>query len=234
MNKTELQRVQDDLNQGVMVCSATIRRVVAHALAQDAQQTAASPVKRARETPTLVGAWESLARLTNLRAVSNQEDCDILIQLGDQLADEVGDDESHPLFQLFSVVMVLIDEWERDNVNLDVTPDDVFPIREETLRILFEKHYGPKSFFAWRNSDDSYKNESLQHAWTLWQQAAISIMMHLTGVWEQDEDCAKRLRAVCKLVGIADIVPQSDDDLWYNAFSVLGLIRKRLKEREHK
>jgi hypothetical protein len=107
---------------------------------------------------------------------------------------------------------------------------DPFPIPEGTLRHLFEKHYGPKMDFAWVKDDNKYKNEQLQRAWEIWQQAACALMTYLTGVWDADEDAAKRLRAITKIVGINDQMPASDDDLWASAFSVLGAIRKRLKE----
>jgi hypothetical protein len=107
---------------------------------------------------------------------------------------------------------------------------EIFPIHEGTLRHLFERQYGPKNDFAWLK-DGKYKNPQLQQAWELWNHAATSLMMHLTGVWQHDEDCAKRLRAICKLVGINDSVPQKDDDLWASSFAVLGLVRKAVKER---
>lgn len=40
-----------------------------------------------------------------------------------------------------------------------------------TEREKFEKHFGPKDNFCWRNDDDTYKNSSTQQAWTVWQAA---------------------------------------------------------------
>ena len=39
-----------------------------------------------------------------------------LVQLLDQLIDEVGEDESHPLAKLMDVVGVLIERYEDENV----------------------------------------------------------------------------------------------------------------------
>lgn len=43
-----------------------------------------------------------------------------------------------------------------------------------------------------------------------------------------DDGAAKRLRQVCKLVGLEKAVPESDAELWGCAFSVLGMIRHNL------
>jgi hypothetical protein len=46
---------------------------------------------------------------------------------------------------------------------------------DERERELFEKHFGPRDSFAWRNEDGTYKVSTLQSAWKIWQaRAAIA------------------------------------------------------------
>ena len=40
----------------------------------------------------------------------------------DELSDTVGDDETHPLFSLFEIVMDLIERWEDEHVDI---PDSI-------------------------------------------------------------------------------------------------------------
>jgi HTH-type transcriptional regulator/antitoxin HigA len=46
----------------------------------------------------------------------SNEDYDRLVALLDQLVDEVGEDESHPLASLMEVVGLLIEKYEDDHV----------------------------------------------------------------------------------------------------------------------
>ena len=46
----------------------------------------------------------------------NEEEYDRLVALLDDLIDEVGEDESHPLASMMEVVGVLIEKYEDDNV----------------------------------------------------------------------------------------------------------------------
>lgn len=45
-----------------------------------------------------------------------EEEYNSLVELLDELVDEVGEDESHPLASLMEVVGVLIEKYEDDNV----------------------------------------------------------------------------------------------------------------------
>ena len=54
-----------------------------------------------------------------------------------------------------------IDEW---NARVALAPIDE--------RAEFEKCFGPKDVFNWRNADDTYKNSSIQGAWLVWQARA--------------------------------------------------------------
>ena len=115
MNINELKQVQDDLNRGVMVCSATIRRVVAHAMTQsEAQVEDSAP-------DTLDDAWITLKQ-RGLRPIRNRDDYEVMHALGDELADEVGDDTGHALYPFLDIVMTLMYEWERNNIVLEPAP----------------------------------------------------------------------------------------------------------------
>ncbi|MGS0743609.1 helix-turn-helix domain-containing protein [Glaciimonas sp. GG7] len=54
--------------------------------------------------------------------------------MADDLSDEVGDDEDHPLFSLFEIAMELIERWEIEHV---VIPDVEL---KEVLRFLLEQN----------------------------------------------------------------------------------------------
>ena len=69
----------------------------------------------------------------------------------------------------------------------------------------------------------SARPQTSNPVWTLHAPVANAGQAH-------DEDAAIRLRAVCKLVGIADHVPQDNETLWGAAFAVLGQIRRALEK----
>lgn len=79
-------------------------------------------------------SWTGLTNQIPLRPIRTKEDFTAIKSLADQLCDEVGDNENHPLFSLFDVVMVLIQNWEENHV---VIPD-VEP--REVLRYLLNQH----------------------------------------------------------------------------------------------
>jgi hypothetical protein len=47
----------------------------------------------------------------------------------------------------------------------------MFELDNDAERIAFEKHFGPKNNFSWRNEDGTYKIYALQSAWEIWQAA---------------------------------------------------------------
>ena len=62
--------------------------------------------------------------------------------------------------------------WEAATASPDAVPaaqGDALAEREK-----FEKHFGPKDNFCWRNADDTYKNASTQQAWEVWQAAVTA------------------------------------------------------------
>lgn len=63
-------------------------------------------------TPELTQAWSALQAQALLRPIRDAADFERLHTLADSLADEVGDNEAHPLFSLFEIVMELIGHWE--------------------------------------------------------------------------------------------------------------------------
>ena len=66
--------------------------------------------------PELEKAWTALQNLALLRPVRSCSDFERVHALTDALADEVGDDEGHPLFSMFELTMELIQRWEDEHV----------------------------------------------------------------------------------------------------------------------
>ena len=66
--------------------------------------------------PELAKVWTALQNLAALRPIRNQTDFDRVHALTDALSDEVGDDESHPLFSMLDLTMEIIQRWEDEHV----------------------------------------------------------------------------------------------------------------------
>lgn len=85
-------------------------------------------------TPELKSAWATLQDHARLRPIRNDTDFDRVHAFANDLADEVGDNESHPLFELFELAMLLIEKWEEEHVEIpDAEP-------KEVLRFLLEQN----------------------------------------------------------------------------------------------
>lgn len=84
--------------------------------------------------PELAKAWEALQQLAVLRPIRNQADFQQVHSLANTLADEIGDDENHPLFSMFELAMDLIQRWEEEHV---IIPDTE---PKEVLRFLLEEN----------------------------------------------------------------------------------------------
>jgi HTH-type transcriptional regulator/antitoxin HigA len=69
-----------------------------------------------------------------LRPIRTRADFERMHALADRLADEVGDNEAHPLFSLFEIAMDLIERWESENVSLPAGAP------RELLRFLLDEH----------------------------------------------------------------------------------------------
>ncbi len=59
-------------------------------------------------------AWPAVA--ATLRVPHSEADYNELVALLDNLVDEVGEDESHPLASLMEVISVLIEKYEDEHV----------------------------------------------------------------------------------------------------------------------
>lgn len=84
--------------------------------------------------PELAKAWQALQVHALLRPIRNSDDFERVHALANDLSDEVGDDENHPLFSLFELTMDLIQRWEDEHV---VIPDAE---PKEVLRFLLEEN----------------------------------------------------------------------------------------------
>lgn len=84
--------------------------------------------------PELARVWSTFQADVGLRPIRNEADYERISKLADALADEVGDDESHPLYSMFDLSMELIAHWEEEHV--------VIPEAEprEVLRYLLDEH----------------------------------------------------------------------------------------------
>jgi HTH-type transcriptional regulator/antitoxin HigA len=66
------------------------------------------------ELENVTKAWPPISRA--VRVPHTEEDYRDLVQLLDQLTDEVGEDENHPLASLMDVLGVLIEKYEDECV----------------------------------------------------------------------------------------------------------------------
>lgn len=91
-------------------------------------------VNQSSVMPELAQAWTTLQGYALLRPIRNDTDFEHLHALADDLSDEVGDDEEHPLFSLFEIAMELIEGWEKNRMLIpDAEP-------REVLRFLLEEN----------------------------------------------------------------------------------------------
>ena len=85
-------------------------------------------------TQELVGAWDALQSLAPISAIQNEEQYTQALETLDELLDIVGDDETHPLYDLLDTLSVLIHTYEESHYPVDaVTGPDV-------LRFLMDEH----------------------------------------------------------------------------------------------
>lgn len=76
--------------------------------------------------PELVKAWTALQNLATLRPIRSRAEFERVHVLTDALSDEVGDDESHPLFSMLELTMELMQQWEDEHVTVpDAEPKEV-------------------------------------------------------------------------------------------------------------
>ncbi len=63
---------------------------------------------------TTINAWSSLTN--NIFVPHTEDEYDQLVIVLDNLIDEVGEDESHPLASLMEIIGVLIESYENQNI----------------------------------------------------------------------------------------------------------------------
>lgn len=82
--------------------------------------------------PELAKAWATLQSQFALRPIRDESDYESIKGLADSLADEVGDDEGHPLYSLFDLALELLARWETEHVEIPEAEP------REVLRFLLE------------------------------------------------------------------------------------------------
>lgn len=82
--------------------------------------------------PELTRAWRTFQDCAGLRPIRDQADFERVQALANTLADDVGDDEAHPLYSLFEIVLDMIERWEDEHVHIEPAPP------REVLRHLLE------------------------------------------------------------------------------------------------
>lgn len=82
--------------------------------------------------PEITRAWITFQDCAGLRPIRDEADFQRIQALANTLADDVGDDEDHPLYSLFSIVLEMIERWEDEHVEIAPAPP------REVLRHLLE------------------------------------------------------------------------------------------------
>jgi hypothetical protein len=66
--------------------------------------------------------------------------------------------------------------------------------------------------------------------WGGHQSSSTAQPLQQEGGKETDTDAAKRMRLIATKLGLGSAIPESDEELWGCAFSVLGMIRRKVEE----
>ena len=85
-------------------------------------------------TKQLVQAWNELQSLAPLRVIRSEQEYDRAIEVLNELLDTVGDDETHPLYELLDTLSTLIQNYEESHFPPPVT------VGSNVLRFLMEEH----------------------------------------------------------------------------------------------
>ncbi len=83
------------------------------------------------EKPEFKKAWSVVDKGLSIRT---EADYNKAVKILNQLLDEVGDDEFHPLFNFLEVLGTLIESYEEDHVKIPDVP------AREVLKFLMEEH----------------------------------------------------------------------------------------------
>ena len=84
-------------------------------------------------TEQLVQAWDELQSLAPLRVIRSEQEYDRAIEVLNELLDTVGDDETHPLYELLDTLSTLIQKYEESHYPSPVT------VGSNVLRFLMEE-----------------------------------------------------------------------------------------------
>ncbi|MFA9216221.1 MAG: type II toxin-antitoxin system HigA family antitoxin [Sphingomonadaceae bacterium] len=82
--------------------------------------------------PEIARAWSAFQAYADLRPIRDEADFQRIRALANILADDVGDDDHHPLFTLFGIVLDMIERWEDAHVQITPAPP------REVLRHLLQ------------------------------------------------------------------------------------------------
>lgn len=93
-----------------------------------------NPQHRIADLAGLQAAWTEVVKFIPLRTIRSQEQASLMQEVAEELIDQVGDDEEHPLAALLLLVASLIEAWERTHVQVPDAPP------HEVLRFLMEEH----------------------------------------------------------------------------------------------
>jgi HTH-type transcriptional regulator / antitoxin HigA len=85
-------------------------------------------------TKQLVQACDELQSLAPLRVIRSEQEYDRAIEVLNELLDTVGDDETHPLYELLDTLSTLIQNYEESHYPSPVT------VGSNVLRFLMEEH----------------------------------------------------------------------------------------------
>ena len=83
------------------------------------------------EKPEFKKAWSVVDEGLSIR---NDADYNKALEVLNQLLDEVGEDESHPLFNFLEVLGTIIESYEKDHVKIPDAPG------REVFKFLMEEH----------------------------------------------------------------------------------------------
>jgi HTH-type transcriptional regulator / antitoxin HigA len=85
-------------------------------------------------TEQLVQAWDELQSLAPLRVIRSEQEYDRAIEVLNELLDTVGEDETHPLYELLDTLSTLIQNYEESHYPPPAT------VGSNVLRFLMEEH----------------------------------------------------------------------------------------------
>jgi len=83
------------------------------------------------DAPVLKKSWPAVE---NYLSIHNKHDYDLAVSMLNQLLDEVGSNEKHPLYGFLEVLGIIIENYETEHYNLDGTTGT------DALKYLMQEH----------------------------------------------------------------------------------------------